>query len=535
MKNNNILDNILKTTKKNYKTILVILLLLIVIILLFVFRPSNIENFTNDIPKNTNTAPNSNTVTPPILFGRYIDYTVISPSINLIKSNDNITSITYKLSSISQIESIGFNNNNGDNLGLSSDLIINLSIIKPNESSTEYIGDIGIDGTGDVNKEDFTIKKDAITTNSYTNIIRKARTVLNNSPVVTDTLKITVSSSSNTKQLPLKFLNSICFFGKATDDSTEKTLYYDYINSTDDTIKIKNFTNNNITSTTIDNKKVFEIDYKKGSDGVDTQISARYIKLSSTTQLYKNTPTPTLTGTTIPNTITIPTEPSYISANITYRNNLLNNANLTLPYSYKLIPVKIGTTYEYYIFFPVPLIMNSIVISYDIPSITNNFTNVSIIGRYATSADIDDYSNYVDNNVNNNTSGILTSKESMTTLDVCPSDISEIIKVQKTTQDICDNIEYQDKIKAEKAKLEREKVYLIKLKSQYDEIKGLQNTINALEARKQQRNENADAMRLLQYQKQKAQAAELRSVALDKATQYDKNQLYFDVNLQKTA
>jgi hypothetical protein len=556
MKSSSLFDSIVKTAKKNYKLILIILLLITVIILIFVFNPydNNIEQFANpEIPLSSVDVSSGKevsivTTNIPKFYGRYIDYTVISPQNINSTPVDSITTITYKLPSVLHVVSIGFNNDNGDNI-LAGDISVDLFMINTN-NSTELIGDIGVDENLSPPVSDITINKTDIK-NSYTPIIRKARTTTNNVPVITDTIIITAKTGT----LPCKFLTNMCIFGKAVDDTSEKDLYRTDITATD-TKKIGSFNITKPSVVTIGDKKVFELAFKNGNTDSSnlTQISARYIKLVSTTQLYKDTPTATpsasasasasastTTTTTKANTNCNNTKPNYITVSISYKNDVLNNANLILPIDYKLIPINPGdgTTYNYYIFFPVPLIMNSITISYDVLQSSSNTVNndfdssVSVIGRIATAADLDDYNNYVDNTVNGD-SASSQSRETMSSLDVCPSDISEIIKIQKTTQDICENIEYQDKIKAEKAKLEREKVYLVKLKTQFDEIKSLQDTINTLETRKQQRNENADSVRLLQYQQQKAQAAQLRDAAINRSSQYDKNQLYFDVNLEKT-
>ena len=538
MKSPNLFDGIVKTVKKNYKFILI--LLFIVIILLFVFNMyyDRNERFTNPDVKATNINPASGVAFTrghqytPRLYGNYIDYSVISPVEIYSTTKDNITSITYKLSSVVQVESIGFNNDNGASI-LPNNITVNLSIINP-DGKTEQIGDIGIDGTASTTPTtDITIKNSDIT-NSYTSIIRKARTVKNVS-AITDTVIIT---ATGTNKLPCKFLTYMCFFGKAEDDLSESDLYRKDIGNSEPSQAIKMYSTSSEASpawTKIGNKEVFELAFMNDSANL-TQISARFIILKSYINLYKTAPA-SLDSSTRTN-CDVTTKPNYITATVSYKNDVLNNADLILPTTYKLVPFKETATnvtfYYYYIFLPVPLIMNSIKISYDTSSTNNRFDHgVDVIGRLATTTDLDDYNNYVDNNTSGS-SASGQSRETMNSLDVCPSDISEIIKIQKTTQDICENIEYQDKIKAEKAKLEREKVYLVKLKTQFDEIKSLQDTINTLDARKQQRNENADSVRLLQYQQQKAQAAQLRDAAINRASQYDKNQLYFDVNLEKT-
>lgn len=113
---------------------------------------------------------------------------------------------------------------------------------------------------------------------------------------------------------------------------------------------------------------------------------------------------------------------------------------------------------------------------------------------------------------------------------VCPS-INELINKQTMTQQVCDNLEYQDKVKSEKIRLERNKQYLLKLKDQQDQIDQLNMAIQDLENKRQERSQNADQIRVLQYQKQKADVSSVIDLANQRLTSQDKNKLYMDVNL----
>jgi len=118
-------------------------------------------------------------------------------------------------------------------------------------------------------------------------------------------------------------------------------------------------------------------------------------------------------------------------------------------------------------------------------------------------------------------------------LDICPS-IDNLVIKQNQAQQICDNIEYQDKIKSEKIRLERNKQYLLKLKQQQEEIDKLNSVINTLDIRRQQRTQNADITRLLQYQDQKNISNSIRDLANERLNAQQANQLYLDVNINKT-
>ena len=65
-------------------------------------------------------------------------------------------------------------------------------------------------------------------------------------------------------------------------------------------------------------------------------------------------------------------------------------------------------------------------------------------------------------------------------LDVCPS-VDTLVTKQNQAQQICDNLEYQDKVKSEKLRLERNKQYLLKLQQQQQQIDQLNQVIQTLD------------------------------------------------------
>ena len=116
---------------------------------------------------------------------------------------------------------------------------------------------------------------------------------------------------------------------------------------------------------------------------------------------------------------------------------------------------------------------------------------------------------------------------------ICPS-INELVDTQTKTQQICDNLEYQDKIKSEKLRLERNKQYLLKLKKQQEQVDELNSIIQDLENKRANRDTISDQVRVLQYQKQKGDAASIRDLANQRLESQDNNKLYMDVKLNYT-
>ena len=99
------------------------------------------------------------------------------------------------------------------------------------------------------------------------------------------------------------------------------------------------------------------------------------------------------------------------------------------------------------------------------------------------------------------------------------------------TLQICDTLEYQDKVKSEKIRLERNKQYLLKLKNQQQQIDQLNSVIEELDSKRQARAEIADQARVLQYQNQKASASTIRDLANQRLESQANNQLYMDFKI----
>jgi len=115
-----------------------------------------------------------------------------------------------------------------------------------------------------------------------------------------------------------------------------------------------------------------------------------------------------------------------------------------------------------------------------------------------------------------------------TTGNICPA-INEIVDTQTKAQEICDNLEYQDKVKTEKLRLERNKQYLLKLNDQQKQIDQLNTVIQSLEDKRQARANISDQVRVLQYQKQKGDSSTIKDLANQRLESQANNQLYMDV------
>ena len=190
-------------------------------------------------------------------------------------------------------------------------------------------------------------------------------------------------------------------------------------------------------------------------------------------------------------------------------------------------------TSQSFIYFIQPIIANKITLTITNPisttiigSSTNyksiTITEINANGKIPITDDITNYKQIV--NTLKQTSG------SDNTLNICPN-INVIADTQSKTQLICDNLEYQDKVKTEKLRLERNKQYLLKLQEQQSQVDQLNLVIQDLENKRQLRDTSGDQVRVLQYQKQKSDASTIRDLANQRIDSQANNQLYMDVSL----
>ena len=220
------------------------------------------------------------------------------------------------------------------------------------------------------------------------------------------------------------------------------------------------------------------------------------------------------------------------SIQITYQNSIYSQNVFTIntPYIVRSDYNLVNTDLSYaYIFLTEPIIANSI--TFTIPSvpitgnantfIPLNISSITHLNTTPSAANISDYKqtiNLLQSSQNSSNDGS----------NICPS-INDLVNTQTKTQQICDNLEYQDKVKSEKLRLERNKQYLLKLKDQQDQIEQLNSAIQSLEDKRQVRAQSSDQVRVLQYQKQKADISTIRDLANQRLEAQANNQLYMDV------
>ncbi len=218
---------------------------------------------------------------------------------------------------------------------------------------------------------------------------------------------------------------------------------------------------------------------------------------------------------------------------ITYDNGLYpgNNFKIKQPYIVRNDPLTLpNPTSKTYIQFPQPFIAKDITIV--IPrinimdgsgrSVRLNITGLGAYGITPSNTDITTYQK--------NVNLALTSSQTSQNQDVCPS-IDELVSKQNQAQAVCDNLEYQDKIKAEKIRLEKNKQYLLKLQQQQQQIDQLNTVIQTLDTKRQARATANDQARVLQYQQQRGTASTIRDLANQRLQSQAANQLYMDVNI----
>lgn len=114
--------------------------------------------------------------------------------------------------------------------------------------------------------------------------------------------------------------------------------------------------------------------------------------------------------------------------------------------------------------------------------------------------------------------------------ELCPS-LSGIENQMKLADTICERIEYNDKIKNERLKLERNKQYILKLKSQDEEIDQLEKIINELQKKRNKRDTYNDSIRLAQLQEQKKKAVMIKELANKRINHKNDNQVNVELNL----
>ena len=224
------------------------------------------------------------------------------------------------------------------------------------------------------------------------------------------------------------------------------------------------------------------------------------------------------------------TTDSPFNIKITYANTIYPNNTFPISKTYivRSDANSLGATSSF-IFLVDPIIANSI--TFNVSNVNNvnstgiqilSITYISVLGTNPSASDISDYKK----NVNN----VLNSVSEDQNGSICPN-INELVDKQNKTQQICDNLEFQDKTKSEKLRLERNKQYLLKLKNQQDQIDQLNDVIQTLETQRDNRATISDKVRVLQYQKQAEDSSTVRDLANQRLQSQANNQLYLDVKV----
>lgn len=219
---------------------------------------------------------------------------------------------------------------------------------------------------------------------------------------------------------------------------------------------------------------------------------------------------------------------------INYENSLYPGNNFIIKHVYIIRndPLTLSNpSSKTYIQFPQPLIAKAITITVPRINIIDgsrrirklNITDLSAYGVIPSNVDITNYQK----NVN---LALTAEQSSRGKQNVCPS-MDDLVSQQNQAQAICDNLEYQDKIKAEKIRLEKNKQYLLKLQQQQQQIDQLNTIIQTLDGNRQARASANDKARVLQYQQQRGTASTVRDLANQRLQSQADNQLYMDVNI----
>jgi len=341
----------------------------------------------------------------------------------------------------------------------------------------------------------------------------------NNLVVYTSTIVITVGDATNKMDTYIDKCNIGYISNFAVWGSTRDMLSHKDFESLSPTLSLQNFANGNTINDTSINSDTYT--YTTATDLLLYGISINYL-----TKLITATPTPICVNTTN----------SPFKLSILYNNGLYagNNFNINTSYIVRNDPLTINTnTNTDYIIFAQPIIANKLVINIPRVNVNTNPQNIMQLvlnglqgyGCVPTTTNISDYKSTIN--------ALLSASTNGQSLDICPS-VDDLVMKQGQAQQICDNLEYQDKVKSEKLRLEKNKQYLLKLQQQQQQIDQLNQVIQTLDSKRQGRAQTSDMARVLQYQQQKGTASTIRDLANQRLQSQGNNQLYLDVNLNSS-
>ena len=407
--------------------------------------------------------------------------------------------------------------------------------------------------------------------NSLTSILSKGDLIdENNLAIYTSMIVVTVGDTSNAMDTYLDacgvgYISNFAFWGCTREMLSKKD--FEHLAPT---LSLRTFAynNTNFDPTTIADTYAFSttVDYLmyglniiydfQQVDSNNNIVSKTDITVSNTTpQIAESTPStttvplvteqPTPGQTAITRPVAVgytgtkksvlkcgQTTDSPFKLSIMYNNGIYagNNFNVNNTFIIRSDVYRIEESKSSFIIFPQSIIGNKINIT--VPRVTlldssGNYLKLVVKGikGYGATPSQNDIATY-----QKTVNALLSSTQSDQNLEVCPS-MDTLVSKQNQTQAICDNLEYQDRIKSEKARLEKNKQYLLKLQQQQKQIDQLNTVIQTLDNKRNARTKNADMARLLQYQQQKGTAVSVRDLANQRLQSQANNQLYMDVNI----
>ena len=506
---------------KKFYNILKIIVLLILLLMIYMYFTNNLtNNLTNkyDNYNNYNIYENFTSSQDYIFYGN-----VISLKNQLNRPAYSGNQCIFELDDVYRIDTLQFhfNPNIINNIKYTGDQSIYIQFVD-GDGNTRYIkSGVRADSPPSIHSPASpTVNGDGFNDSEYYLFIQNI-TDENNLPVYTSKIIILIDSSiagSDTISLdkytdPLGYVSKFGIFGGPRTLLTKKD--YDSIKR-----KLIKSTSSNITSVVDDKHQISKLTFTNINVVTNSDM-----KIYSVMLLISQTPEP----------IFATPAPSCFNINIHYTNSIYLSNNFSIKTTYKVrsdINQLVPNTNNYppppsvFIFFDEPIIANTLIFNINnILNYTLTITSITVNGVIPTADDIIDFKR--------NANFILNSENDNDNSNVCPN-VNDLLEKQTKTQAICDNLEYQDKVKSEKMRLERNKQYLLKLKNQQEKIDQLNDVIQDLENKRAARATSADQTKLLQYQNQKDSVSTIRDLANQRLESQDKNKLYMDLKLNYT-
>ena len=352
----------------------------------------------------------------------------------------------------------------------------------------------------------------------------------NNLAVYTSRILVSIGDTSNKldtyiDNCNIGYISNFAFWGSSRDMLSRKDF-----ESLSGTLSLRTFANGS--SSHDENTNSDSYTFTTTTDFLLYGISLNYNIATVNPNTTTPTPIPIETQSTTVASCNDNTNSPFKLA-ILYNNGLYagNNFSINTVYTVRNDPQRITTSINNeYIIFAQPIIANKLIITVPRVNTTNSSQNMlklacTSLQGYGTAPSATNISEY-----QRTVNALLSASSQGQNLDICPS-VDDLVVKQNQAQQICDNLEYQDRVKSEKLRLERNKQYLLKLQQQQQQIDQLNQVIQTLDGKRQQRTQTADVARVLQYQQQKGVASTVRDLANQRLQTQDNNQLYVDLNI----